>query len=104
MDKEEEITVGNIVKFSVGNRGSIKSCTGCSCYFCLRKFSGGIIEEWSDEGKTAKCPFCSMDSVVPQILTQEKLAEANERWFTRTEEDKEDSLRKKVSKKKVKKG
>ena len=36
----------------------------CGCYYCISRFSKQDIEQWVDDGQTALCPFCGIDSVI----------------------------------------
>jgi hypothetical protein len=36
----------------------------CGCFHCLAVFAGVRIDDWVDEGRTALCPMCGVDSVV----------------------------------------
>lgn len=37
----------------------------CGCFYCQMIFDILHIEEWTDNGLTAICPFCGVDSVIP---------------------------------------
>ena len=51
-------------KASFKNRESIEKSEKCACFFCGKVFSPSEIEDWTDGGKTAICPFCDVDSVI----------------------------------------
>ena len=57
----------------------------CGCFYCERTFPSAKIDEWIDEGQTAMCPFCGIDSVLGSAsgfeLGKEFLHRMNERWF-----------------------
>jgi hypothetical protein len=36
----------------------------CRCFYCLRTFSSEQIGRWVDDGNTALCPHCGIDSVL----------------------------------------
>jgi len=36
----------------------------CGCFFCIRIYSKNEIVEWVDDGQTALCPYCEIDSVI----------------------------------------
>ncbi len=38
----------------------------CGCFYCLSTFPGAEIREWIDEGTTALCPKCGIDSVLSE--------------------------------------
>jgi NAD-dependent SIR2 family protein deacetylase len=65
----------------------------CGCFYCLRIFPPDEIIEWIKEsencprgpGKTAVCPYCGIDSVLPDIidyeLTKEFLKSMQDKFF-----------------------
>lgn len=38
----------------------------CGCFYCLAIFPGVEITQWIDEGTTAICPKCGIDSVLSE--------------------------------------
>ena len=78
-----EITPENATKFSKNNKESINLFEVCSCYFCLERFNSNEITEWIDDGKTALCPKCGIDSILPSSQSIELLEKCNVKWFTR---------------------
>lgn len=38
----------------------------CGCFYCLATYPGTEIIEWIDDGATALCPKCSVDSVLSE--------------------------------------
>jgi len=36
----------------------------CGCFYCLKMFPPNQIKDWVDDGLTALCPECSIDSVI----------------------------------------
>jgi hypothetical protein len=38
----------------------------CGCFYCLETFDGAEIRQWTDEGITALCPRCGIDSVLSE--------------------------------------
>jgi hypothetical protein len=63
------------------NRNTLKDQSGC--YYCLKTFETKQIKEWTDQGETALCPFCSVDSVVPET-NPEILKQWYAEWFEKT--------------------
>ena len=65
----------------------------CGCFYCLSIFSPNEIKEWIEEpedcprgpGKTAVCPKCGIDSVLPDTIqykiNKEFLAKMQEEFF-----------------------
>lgn len=47
----------------------VKASSRCGCYHCLSIFPATAVDRWCDGrwigGKTALCPVCRLDSVVP---------------------------------------
>jgi len=78
--KEE---IKNLSKYSKKNKNYLKESKKCGCYFCLNIFEPKNIKEWTDNGETAICPFCHVDSVIDdsQNLNKEFLEEASKYWF-----------------------
>ena len=75
---------------SSNNRKEIINFSECGCFYCLRYFNPKEIKEWVDsadifeEGQTALCPFCGIDSVLPgscDIRNQDFMSEMHEYWF-----------------------
>lgn len=72
---------------------AIQKSTVCGCFYCLSTFPPSEIEEWVDEpedcprgpGRTAICPKCGIDAVLPESehykLTKELLEAMNKEWF-----------------------
>ena len=79
----------NLHNFSTKNRTSILKSKQCGCFSCLNIFAPDEITDWSDEneeniGQTALCPFCSVDSVLPDAeveITVDTLKSMQEYWF-----------------------
>ena len=72
------------------NRSLLEKDKKCACYCCLKVFSPKEIVEWGAEvsdgdGVTAICPYCDVDSVIPESsgfpLTEEFLKAMQNRWF-----------------------
>lgn len=68
------------------NRMELARSQKCGCFYCLRTFAPEEIERWIDEGKTALCPFCQIDSVVGDAsgysVTEGFLKTMNAYWFS----------------------
>lgn len=78
-------------RLCTNNRELIGSHTRCGCFYCRRIYPGREIKIWIDEGKTALCPHCGIDSVIVDSewgeINDETLKEMYEFWFTITESD-----------------
>ncbi|MFN0135592.1 MAG: hypothetical protein ACKVS9_05670 [Phycisphaerae bacterium] len=54
------------------NHDLLHAAESCGCFHCLAVFPPTLIDEWIDEkladgraGRTALCPRCGIDSVIP---------------------------------------
>ena len=72
------------------NRKALGNDKKCGCYYCLKEFDPSKIKEWIPEldpeiEETALCPYCDMDSVLPEKsgfpLTEDFLMTMMVRWF-----------------------
>jgi hypothetical protein len=67
------------------NREEIFSSKLCSCFGCMSPFTPTEIWEWHDDGLTAFCPECQMDTVIGDstalILDLTFLTTMNELWL-----------------------
>jgi hypothetical protein len=72
-------------KRSIYHRAEILGSGLCGCFGCLETFEPRVIEEWTDKGDTALCPFCGIDSVIGDAsgypITEEFLTAMEARWF-----------------------
>lgn len=46
------------------NKNQLQKIEKCGCFYCLKIFSPRLIKDWCDDGKTAICPFCGVDSII----------------------------------------
>jgi hypothetical protein len=71
--------------FAVRHRALIEGSGVCGCFYCLETFAPPEITEWVDNGQTALCPKCGIDSVLPSAsgypLDPDFLMQMNEHWF-----------------------
>ena len=70
-------------KNSMFNRSKIEMGGSHGCFFCLTISPSHLIVEWADDGETALCPHCGIDSILPHVKDEEFLVAMCERWFTR---------------------
>lgn len=47
-----------------GNKEQLKKVKKCGCFYCLKIFDPTLIKDWCDNGETAICPFCGIDSII----------------------------------------
>ncbi len=57
----------------------------CGCFYCLKIFTPDEIDDWVDNGKTALCPSCEIDSVIGDAsgfpITKEFMGQMHHYWF-----------------------
>jgi hypothetical protein len=67
------------------HRAELQNSSLCGCFYCFAIFGPGDISEWIDEGQTAKCPKCTIDSVIGSAsgypITKEFLNRMHDKWF-----------------------
>ena len=67
------------------NRAELDASSQCGCFYCLSIFPASEITEWTDEGRTAICPKCPVDSVIGSAsgypITIEFLQRMHDNWF-----------------------
>jgi len=49
------------------NRRRLTPGTACGCFNCQATFPAEDVQSWVDDGLTALCPRCGVDSVVPGV-------------------------------------
>lgn len=72
-------------KCGIYNREKIEHTDLCGCFYCKKTFQPNEIKQWTDEGQTAICPKCGVDSVIyndsEYMITQEDLGILNKYYF-----------------------
>jgi len=72
-------------KCAINNRKDIQKSDTCGCFYCGNIFYSGDITEWTDNGETAICPHCGVDSVICNkkgyTVTQKDLDLLNKYYF-----------------------
>lgn len=72
-------------KCAIYNREKIEKTDLCGCFYCKHTFPPENIKEWTDERKTAICPYCGVDAVICNDsnykITKEDLETLNEYYF-----------------------
>jgi len=72
-------------KYSIYNMPELEKSNKAGCYHCMSTFEPSEISETTDDGKTAMCPKCGIDSVLPESspfkLDIQTLTELNKYWF-----------------------
>ena len=67
---------------SSSHEQDIRNSKICGCFYCLNIFSPSEINEWWDEksgSKTAVCPKCGIDAVIPDDIGYEITVELLEK-------------------------
>jgi len=49
---------------SSNHRSEIEASRQCGCFYCSSVFAPEEIIDWCDDGRTALCPRCGIDSVI----------------------------------------
>lgn len=80
MDNPKYMTLSEIVELyskAKNNKDTLKHSTQCGCFHCKKIFDPNEITEWTENGQTAKCPYCQSDSIVTKTpaysITEEVL-------------------------------
>lgn len=71
--------------FSMKNKALLGISSKAGCYSCCKVFLANEIKEYTDDGETALCPYCSVDAVVGDasgyLVTEDNLRIASKYWF-----------------------
>lgn len=70
--------------YSRNHKDLLKQSTESGCYYCCNFFPSSDVKEWCDDGETALCPKCGVDSVIPSVeneLTLSTLKAMSKYWF-----------------------
>jgi len=72
-------------KFCFKNKKDLLNDRKCGCFYCLEIFDPKEIKKWWDNGTTAVCPYCGIDSVIGESskfpITKEFLEKMQKYWF-----------------------
>lgn len=84
MSNTNEVNFNELHKKSSNHKELLAEVKKAGCFYCLKEFNTSKITEWIDEGKTAVCPHCRIDSVLPitEEVNSDILKEMNEVWFS----------------------
>ena len=82
---EKEAQLKKLHTYSVHNRDRIAVSSKCYCFHCKAIMESREILRFADNGQTAICPKCSIDSILPdsidEPLDKTIIVEMNEYWF-----------------------
>ena len=76
-----ETEAERIARGSFRNRAQIAAAPACGCYYCLATFPSDEVQTWVDDGCTALCPRCSIDSVLPNVTDDASLRSLHHHRF-----------------------
>ena len=84
MTESDRLTVDHL--YCTSNEKELQKSTFCGCFYCVTIFEPHEINTWINDkdGKTAMCPYCGIDSVLPDSmveLSEEYLQKMKEVWF-----------------------
>ena len=65
-----------------GCRAELEAAQDCICTFCCRRFGVSTIEEWTDHGNTALCPFCHIDRVYVDTSHSDTMERLRRFWHS----------------------
>lgn len=72
-------------KLCTNHKIAVNKSELCGCFYCVKTFKPQEIKEWIDKEQTALCPFCHIDSVLPENqgyeINHSFLKEMNDYWF-----------------------
>lgn len=71
------------MKKSINNMEDIKKFGMANCYFCFRVWITAEIFDTCDNGKTALCPRCDMDTLLAGAWELEDLERLHTKYFKR---------------------
>jgi hypothetical protein len=83
--KMVDMKLEGLHKKSINNKSNIDSETLCGCFYCETIFLGDKVSNYIDEGQTALCPICNVDSVIAsdkkEIVNQSILKAMHSKYF-----------------------
>jgi len=79
-----EVEAEAIAESSTRNRDRVGAAASCGCFHCRSIFASDEIRQWVDDGQTALCPRCGIDSVLPGVTDSAILAALHHHRFNAT--------------------
>lgn len=72
-------------RHSLRHRADVERSDRCGCFYCRAIFAPSTIDRWVDDGDTALCPHCEIDSVIGDAsgfpIDDAFLRRMHARWF-----------------------
>ena len=81
---EEETKLNKLHSYCSHNKELIITSKTCYCFYCKEKFDSTEVVEYIDNGQTALCPKCGVDTVLPDSIKEvndKVIDEMNKYWF-----------------------
>ena len=79
----EEFT--KAIEYATANEENLKNSSKAGCYYCKKIYDASEVLEFLEGERTALCPKCGIDSVIPSNspieLTSSNLNKLNKHWF-----------------------
>jgi len=67
--------------FTSHNKEIMKRSGIYLCSYCQKGGLSKNIENWADDGETALCPDCGVDSLIPAMIPHDITKQLKEHWF-----------------------
>jgi len=73
-------------RHAMRHRDEVMRSGRCGCFHCKKTFIPSDIEDWTDDGQTALCPKCGIDSVLGDkgvigAADEDFLRQMRRQWF-----------------------
>lgn len=75
------LTLVELHKKSLYNKEALEKTNLCGCFYCCETYKTNEIKEWTDNGNTAICPKCGIDSIIPLSKEDFDTKEVLEKMF-----------------------
>lgn len=62
--KYDRETFQRAIRSAFKNKETLHRASVCACYYCRKEVAFTCIKDWTDNGLTALCPHCGVDSVI----------------------------------------
>ena len=82
---EKEAQFKRLHAYSSHNKDLIAVSMKCYCFYCKEVVDAYEITDYADNGQTAICPRCGIDSIIPDSIEEgvdnSTISDMNEYWF-----------------------